>query len=407
MTGGIEDAKAVEARNAGKGGREICRQDREHVWRHQGCENKSADKGVLDERRLVITEAGTVTLRSAVANDIVWRFTAIPDRAPTIALTKDPEPQAARRAAAHLQARGRLRRGRRAGVSSSSKDGKGTNGEPPRNLFDAPDVLAGAAAGAHQATASGRPPRISPSIRGPAPTWRMTLTARDEAGNEGASAPSRAAAAGARVHQAGGARADRAAAHRWRSTPSAQARVLNALDALTIAPGAVQRRELTSISACSSIFWQLRERQERRPAARRGRAHVGHGGHDRGRQHVRRRGGAARRRRKRCARRSSAARPTRRSRSSPTSCARRSTSSCRRSPSRCGANPQQLARPLDPNTRQLRPQDLKNMIDRMEQMARTGAKRRRAPAAAGAAVRCSTTCRWRSPASRAATATTT
>ena len=37
-------------------------------------------------------------------------------------------------------------------------------------------------------------------------------------------------------------------------------------------------------------------------------------------------------------------------------------------------NPQQLARPLDPNTRMLRPQDLKSMIDRLEQMARSGAK---------------------------------
>src|SRR5204862_593308 len=37
-------------------------------------------------------------------------------------------------------------------------------------------------------------------------------------------------------------------------------------------------------------------------------------------------------------------------------------------------NPQQLARPLDPNVRQLRPQDLRNMIDRLEQMARSGAR---------------------------------
>src|SRR5437660_9102836 len=37
-------------------------------------------------------------------------------------------------------------------------------------------------------------------------------------------------------------------------------------------------------------------------------------------------------------------------------------------------NPQQLARPLDPSTRMLRPQDLKNMIDRFEQLARSGAK---------------------------------
>src|SRR6185295_6232233 len=37
-------------------------------------------------------------------------------------------------------------------------------------------------------------------------------------------------------------------------------------------------------------------------------------------------------------------------------------------------NPEQLARPLDPNTRMLRPQDLKSMIDRFEQLARSGAK---------------------------------
>jgi len=37
-------------------------------------------------------------------------------------------------------------------------------------------------------------------------------------------------------------------------------------------------------------------------------------------------------------------------------------------------NPQQLARPLDPNMRQLRPQDLRSMIDRLEQLSRSGAK---------------------------------
>ncbi len=37
-------------------------------------------------------------------------------------------------------------------------------------------------------------------------------------------------------------------------------------------------------------------------------------------------------------------------------------------------NPQQLARPLDPNTRMLSQQDLKSMIDRMERMSRSGDK---------------------------------
>src|SRR6202011_4179893 len=37
-------------------------------------------------------------------------------------------------------------------------------------------------------------------------------------------------------------------------------------------------------------------------------------------------------------------------------------------------NPQQLARPLDPNTRVMRQQDLNNMIERMERLSRSGDK---------------------------------
>ncbi len=48
-----------------------------------------AAKSIVD----VITDQGAVTLRGA-GDPITWSFTAIPDRAPTIALTKDPEPQA-------------------------------------------------------------------------------------------------------------------------------------------------------------------------------------------------------------------------------------------------------------------------------------------------------------------------
>src|SRR5690606_21951946 len=37
-------------------------------------------------------------------------------------------------------------------------------------------------------------------------------------------------------------------------------------------------------------------------------------------------------------------------------------------------NPQQMARPLDPNARTISPQDLNSMIDRLEELARSGAK---------------------------------
>ncbi len=47
-----------------------------------------------EEHRYTITDRGTATLRGLANDDIVWAFNAIPDRPPTIALAKDPEPQA-------------------------------------------------------------------------------------------------------------------------------------------------------------------------------------------------------------------------------------------------------------------------------------------------------------------------
>src|SRR5215831_1113139 len=46
-----------------------------------------------EEKRFVISDRGTATLRGVGNDDIVWAFNAIPDKPPTIALTKDPEPQ--------------------------------------------------------------------------------------------------------------------------------------------------------------------------------------------------------------------------------------------------------------------------------------------------------------------------
>src|SRR5262249_28382230 len=43
-----------------------------------------------EERRFVISEAGTASVHGASTRDVAWQFTAIPDRPPTIALTKDP-----------------------------------------------------------------------------------------------------------------------------------------------------------------------------------------------------------------------------------------------------------------------------------------------------------------------------
>ena len=47
-----------------------------------------------EEHRFVIKGDGSAAVHGVLGNDLVWTFTAIPDRAPTIELTKDPERQA-------------------------------------------------------------------------------------------------------------------------------------------------------------------------------------------------------------------------------------------------------------------------------------------------------------------------
>ena len=47
-----------------------------------------------EERRFIIKGDGSATLHGVVGTDLAWSFAAIPDRAPTISLLKDPERQA-------------------------------------------------------------------------------------------------------------------------------------------------------------------------------------------------------------------------------------------------------------------------------------------------------------------------
>jgi hypothetical protein len=42
-----------------------------------------------EERRYTITAAGSATVRG-LGDDLTWRFSAIPDQVPTIALAKEP-----------------------------------------------------------------------------------------------------------------------------------------------------------------------------------------------------------------------------------------------------------------------------------------------------------------------------
>src|SRR3954452_8164582 len=140
-----------------------------------------------EEHRYVITDRGTATLKGVLDEDVSFTFAAIPDRAPTIQLTKDPEPQM----------RGSLQLAYKVeddyGVISAQanfalKEKARADGTVPRALYGAPDF-----------------PLVLPQLRtrnGAAKTpkvlsehpWAgaevvLTLSARDEAGNEGSSTP--------------------------------------------------------------------------------------------------------------------------------------------------------------------------------------------------------------------------
>jgi uncharacterized protein (TIGR02302 family) len=92
-----------------------------------------------EERQFVINDAGAVTVRGAASRDVTWQFTAIPDKPPTIALAKDPEGQA--RGALLLSYKLEDDYGV-VGAQAVFKlqNVEGTNGQPPRALYDAPDI---------------------------------------------------------------------------------------------------------------------------------------------------------------------------------------------------------------------------------------------------------------------------
>ena len=272
-----------------------------------------APKGT-EERHFTITAAGTATVKGG-GDDVAWTFNAIPDRPPTIALAKEPEAQAARLAAAELQARGRLRRGRRAGdlrAQAAHDKPAPAEAKPPRPLFDAPNftlVLPQAR------TRSGRGHDHQGPVRASLGRRRRDDDARRPRRGQqrGPLGGARDAVAGAAVRQAAAARADRAApqsrARCQRQGPRA-GRARCADDrAGAVHPGdqRLSRPALDLLAACA--------RRERRRPARRGGAAVVDGGVPRGRQRLGDREGACARRRTPCARRWSAAPPTKRSRS--------------------------------------------------------------------------------------------
>ena len=330
---------------------------------------QNAPSNGTEERRFVINEAGSASVRGIASSDVTWQFTAIPDKPPTIALAKDPEGQA----------RGTLQLNYKleddygvVGAQAKFKllKSEGTNGQPPRALFDAPDVTLSLP---QARTKNGVGQTIKDLTEHP---WAgvdvvMTLVARDEAANEGTSEPFEFRLP-ERPFSKPMARALVEQRRVLALDADAQANVLTALGALTIAPDRFNM-ETNVYLGLRSIFWQLAraktDDQLRDVVARMWdmAVHLEDGSVSDAEQALRAAEEALRQALDRGASDEEIKKLTDQLRAALDKFFQALAEQMRK-------NPQQLARPLDPNARQMRPQDLRSMIDRLEQMARSGAK---------------------------------
>jgi uncharacterized protein (TIGR02302 family) len=322
-----------------------------------------------EERRFVINDSGVATLSGAAPRDVSWQFTAIPDRPPSIELAKEPEGQAR----GTLQLSYKLEDdygviGAQATFALIKKEG--TNGNAPRALFDPPDFTL---ALPQARTRSGTGQTIKDLTEHP---WAgvdvtMTLTARDEAGNQGRSAPFEFRLP-ERPFSKPMARVLVEQRRALALDGDAQARVLTALDALTVAPERFNM-ETNVYLGLRSIFWQLlrakSDDQLREAVARMWdmAVHLEDGSISDAEQALRAAEEALRQALERGANDDEIKRLTDQLRAALDKLLQAMAEEMRK-------NPQQLARPLDRNVRALRPQDLRSMIDRLEQLARSGAK---------------------------------
>src|SRR5262245_23789963 len=205
-----------------------------------------------EERRFTITGNGSAKVRGAGDEDLLWNFTAIPDRAPIIALAKEPEPQG--RGA--LQLSYKLEDDYGVTEAQATFELKPAAGESKarRALYGAPDfplVLP------QQRTRSGVGQTTKDLSDHPYAGADVTLTlvARDEAGNEGKSTPTELRLP-ERMFVKPLARALIEQRRDLALDADARDHVLLALDALTIAPEQFTP-EPSIFLGLRSIYWNL------------------------------------------------------------------------------------------------------------------------------------------------------
>jgi uncharacterized protein (TIGR02302 family) len=336
---------------------------------------EQAPKGT-NEKHFTITGDGTAHVR-APSGQPQWRFSALPDRPPTIALAKDPERQA--RGSLQLSYKieddygvteaHALTAARRAEAAKDAAKGA-DKGAEPRPLFDPPQfslVLPNAR------TRNGVGQTVKDLSEDPyaGADITLTLTAKDEAGNEGRSEPFDMRLP-ERLFTKPLARALIEQRRILALDANQNAQVYDALDALTIAPELFMP-EMGQYLGLRSVARQL-ELARTDDAMREVVASlwalavtIEDGNITDVDKALRAAQEALKQALERGASDEEIKKLTQDLRAALDNFMRQLAEQLRN-------NPQALARPLDPNTRVMRQQDLNNMIERMERLSRSGDK---------------------------------
>jgi uncharacterized protein (TIGR02302 family) len=343
----------------------------------EAAPKEEAPKGT-NERHFAITGDGTVHVR-APSGQPQWSFTAIPDRPPTIALAKDPERQA--RGALQLaykieddygviEARALFAVRRADASKTDATKADAPKGAESRPLFDPPQfslVLPNAR------TRNGVGQTVRDLSEDPyaGADVTLTLTAKDEAGNEGRSEPFNMRLP-ERLFTKPLARALIEQRRILALDANQNSQVQAALEALLIAPELFMP-ELGQYLGLRSVTRQL-EMARTDDAMREVVASlwalavtIEDGNITDVDKALRAAQDALKQALERGASDEEIKKLTQDLRAALDNFMRQLAEQLRN-------NPQQLARPLDPNTRVMRQQDLNNMIERMERLSRSGDK---------------------------------
>jgi uncharacterized protein (TIGR02302 family) len=332
-----------------------------------GDQRPQAPAGTL-ERRYHITDRGTATVHGLSDDDLTYAFNAIPDKPPVITLVKDPEPQ----------------QGGSLQLNYKMEDDYGV--VEAKALFALKGAKAGEASGAHPLFGPPEMPLTLPQARvknGVGQTTKdlsdhpwagaevvMTLTARDEANNEGQSAPHELRLP-ERPFVKQLARSIIEQRRELALDAENRDRVLIALDALAMAPDKFMP-ELGHYLGLRELYWRLsraKSDDDLREVVKQMWAYatmLEDGNMADAAARLKNAEEALRNALDRGAGDEEIKRLMDELRAAMNQFLQALAEEMRKNP--------QMARPLDPNTRMLRSQDLQSMLDRLEQMMRNGAK---------------------------------